>query len=193
MNKMKVLFLASCSVLLLSISVLGYAGTVSAETSENIQFEEEFVANESTVNYDAELSGSEPEHYTPYEYYIKKENVRHFNQWSGFRRVSPNLKTGPKGGSLSTTQSTSFSMEISGTVDGLGFGFGRSVTSAIGYKLNVGANRRVYIGYRVRYRVETGQRVQYQKNKLNGAVKVVSRTNYTVKIPQVGEYALVNY
>ncbi len=58
-----------------------------------------------------------------------------------------------------------------------------------GYTLNVGANKRVYMGYRVRYEIETGTRECY--DIVTG--KVIDHNDYTVKTPIYGEYKLINY
>ena len=105
------------------------------------------------------------------------------------RRVSDNLQTGPAGGSITSTSEVTFGTEVSGNISGLGISVHISKKSAKGYTLNVGANRRVYMAYRVCYRVETGTNEYY--DAITG--KVYSSSSYTVKVPQYGEYGLVNY
>lgn len=55
--------------------------------------------------------------------------------------------------------------------------------------LNVGANKRVYMGYRVYYAVEKGTRELY--DVVTG--EVLRSYSYTVKVPQYGEYKLITY
>ena len=66
---------------------------------------------------------------------------------------------------------------------------GGSISSTVGYTLNAGANKRVYMAYRVKYNVETG--VNHRVDIVTG--KTVSKSNYTVKKPMYGEYKLINY
>lgn len=137
---------------------------------------------ETTDNPMTTFSGAMPIMY-------KKDNVTTSTQWSGYRRVSDNLKTGEKGGSISSTKATTFSAEVSGKVQGINVKVSGSVKNSIGYTLNVGKNKRVYLGYRVKYNVEKGKRYVY-----NHAHRRWDFTNdYTVKIPSYGEYALINY
>lgn len=119
----------------------------------------------------------------------RKKNVKTYREWSGYRRISDNLKTGSKGGSISANKSTTFSATISGSIYGINVNSSGSVSSSKGYTLNVGGNKRVYLGYRTQYAVETGKREQYDL----ATGKVYSTNNYTVKRPLYGEYALINY
>lgn len=119
----------------------------------------------------------------------RKKNVKSYQEWSGYRRISDNLKTGAAGGSISATKTTTFGVSVSGDISGINVNASGSVSSAKGYKLNVGANKRVYLGYRTRYAVETGKREQYDLE----TGKVYRTNNYTVKRPLYGEYALINY
>lgn len=119
----------------------------------------------------------------------RKKNVKSSTEWSGYKRVSDNLATTGKGGSLCSNKSVSFDAVVSGGTSGLGISLGPAVSSEIGYTLNVGANKRVYMGYRVFYKVEKGTRETYDVT--NG--KVVSVNEYVVKKPQYGEYTLINY
>ncbi len=119
----------------------------------------------------------------------RKVRVKRYNQWSPFERVSNNIHTGRKGGSITSTKQVSFGTSISGSIAGLGISTGASITSMNGYTLNVGANKRVYMGYRVYYRVETGINQYYDIT--NG--RVIRSNRYTVKVPQYGEYILINY
>lgn len=114
-------------------------------------------------------------------------NVTTSNEWSGYRRVSDNLKTGKGGGSISANKTTTFDTSVSGEINGLGISTSKSISSSIGYTLNVAPNTTVYMGYRVYYKVEKGTREYY--DLVTG--KVISRNSYTVKVPQYGEYKLI--
>lgn len=119
----------------------------------------------------------------------RKKSVSTYQEWSGYRRVSDNLKTGAKGGSISANKTTTFTTLISGSISGISVNTSGSITNSRGYTLNVGANKRVYLGYRTRYAVETGKREKYDLE----TGKVYSTDSYTVKRPLYGEYALINY
>lgn len=118
---------------------------------------------------------------------VRKVNVSTSYEWSPFKRVSDNITTGPSGGSISCTKSESFSVAVAGNIQGLGFSLSASVSSSIGYTLNVPANATKYMGYRAYYKVERGTREEY--NIANGSV--VNRNSYTIKTPQYGEYKLL--
>lgn len=119
----------------------------------------------------------------------RKKNVTNFYEWSGYRRVSDNLKTGSKGGSITTNRSTTFGATTTGNVYGIQVAASASRTSSTGYILNVGANQRVYVGYRVRYSVERGTREQYDL----ATGRIYSVNSYNRKVPTYGEYALIRY
>lgn len=87
------------------------------------------------------------------------------------------------------TESITFSTEVSGYIFGLGKEKGTSKSSSIGYTLNVGADKRVYMGYRVYYKVEAGTNEFY--DTLTG--EVFTSGSYTIKVPQDEEYALIDY
>lgn len=119
----------------------------------------------------------------------RKKNVRTYNEWSSFKRVSDNIHTGNAGGSISSNKLVKFECSVSGNISGLNISANGSVSSSIGYTLNVTKNKRVYMGYRVYYKVETGINEYY--DIVTG--KVIRSNSYTVKIPQYGEYKLINY
>lgn len=120
----------------------------------------------------------------------RKVNVSISYGWSGYRRVSDNISTyGISGGSISSTKTTTFGTEVSGDIYGLGISLSGSVSNQIGYTLNVGPNRVVYLGYRVYYKIEKGTRQYYDL----ATGKVISSNSYTVKFPQYGQYGLLNY
>ncbi|MER0466042.1 hypothetical protein ABR330_05020 [Bacillus cabrialesii subsp. cabrialesii] len=118
-----------------------------------------------------------------------KMNVKTYKSWSSFKRVSDNIATGSKGGSITANKTVTFTTTVSGTISGLGISTAGSVASSKGYTLNVGANKRVYMAYRVRYNVEEGYNCR--KDIVTG--KCVSKKKYVVKKPMYGEYALKNY
>lgn len=119
----------------------------------------------------------------------RKKNVKKSTEWSAYKRVSDNLKTGNKGGSITTTKSASFGATTTGSVYGIQVAASATISSSVGYTLNVGGNQRVYVGYRVKYAVEKGTREQYDLT----TGKVYSSNSYTRKVPQHGEYTLIKY
>lgn len=121
-----------------------------------------------------------------YGTYARKSNVRVRNEWSGYRAVSHTVKASSAGASISTDRTTSFGTSISGDISKLNIGTNASVSSTIGYTLNIPANKTAYLGFRVLYRVETGTRTEYLYDG-----KVYKKSNYTVKTPIRGEYALI--
>lgn len=124
------------------------------------------------------------------QYYYRKKSVRKFKQWSPYRRVSGNLQTKNYTGTIRVDRQTTFSTSIHGAINGINVTLGGSVTSSASYSINVGKNRRVYIGCRVLMNVESG--IREKVNAKTG--QVVSRNNYTVKRPSsIPEYTLLNY
>lgn len=119
----------------------------------------------------------------------RKTNVSIYNEWSPFKRVSNNIQTGSEGGSITATESVSFGTSVDGNISGVGILTNVSVDSAVGCTLNAGANERVYMGFRVYYKVETGINEYY--DAVTG--EVIRSNRYTVKTPQYGEYKLINY
>lgn len=123
------------------------------------------------------------------DYRNVKKNVKKSTSWSSYKRVSDNIATGSKGGSISATKSVTFNPSVKGNISGLDINVGGSISSTVGYTLNAGSNKRVYMAYRVKYNVETG--VNHRVDIVTG--KTVSKSNYTVKKPMYGEYKLINY
>ena len=119
----------------------------------------------------------------------RKAHVRTYREWSPYTQVSSTLHTGPYGGYISCNRSLTFGVTYSGDIGGLQISFGPSVSSSYGYTLNVGPNRRAYMGYSVLYEVETGINEYYDIT----TGKVVFSAPYTVKTPINGEYGLVEY
>lgn len=124
------------------------------------------------------------------DFRYRKKNVTTSYEWSAYRRVSDNINTnGTSGGSISANKLTTFAVTVSGSIDGLGLSTTKTVSNSIGYTLSVGANRVVYLGYKAYYKVEKGTREYY--DTVTG--KVISSNSYTIKYPQYGQYALINY
>ncbi|QYY44759.1 hypothetical protein ACKE5C_19235 (plasmid) [Aneurinibacillus thermoaerophilus] len=165
---------------ILALSLIVSAMPTKANAAEEIAPPEEIssIHNNSTV--------------TPYfinDFRNVKRDVKTYETWSDYKRVSDNLVTGGAGGSISANQSVTFTTTVSGNIAGLGISTSGSISSSVGYTLNVPPNKRVYMGYRVRYSVEEGT------NCLVDIVtgKVLSSSKYVVKRPIYGEYALLNY
>lgn len=124
------------------------------------------------------------------DYRYRKVNEKITYGWSPYKRISDNIVTKPnESGSISANREVTFGVDVSGDVSNLSFNLSRSVSNSKNYQLEVGPNRRVYLGYRVHYTIATGTREMYDVT----TGKVVKRNNYTVKTPTYGEYALINY
>ena len=119
----------------------------------------------------------------------RKVNVKTYSGWSPYKRVSHNIRTGRAGGSITVTKGVTFGTVVNGNINGLGISTNISLSSQTGYMLHVGSNRRVYVGFRVHYKIETGTRQYYDVT----TGKVISSNRYTVKTPQYGEYKLISY
>lgn len=117
----------------------------------------------------------------------RKKNVKTYETWSSYKRVSDNVKFGKKGGSISADRTVTFSVVVSGNISGLGISTSGSVSSKIGYTLNADPNTTSYLGYKVRYKVEEGINEFYDST--NG--RVIASNKYTVKKPLYGQYALI--
>lgn len=118
---------------------------------------------------------------------IRKVNVKVTTEYSGFQRVSDDIKTGPAGGTISVNNSVTLSGGTTGNVYGISVQSGKSTTSAVGYSLNVGGNKTAYIGYRAVYRVERGIREVYR----TGSGIIENSNSYTAKLVTHGQYALI--
>lgn len=116
----------------------------------------------------------------------RKTNVRTYKSYSGWHRVSDDLTTGPKGGSIKCNRTITLSGGVSGKIKGISVSFGGSRASEVGYTLNVGGNQTRHMVFRVKYAVETGTREVY--DAVTG--KVIGRNTYTAKTVLNGEYAL---
>ena len=86
----------------------------------------------------------------------RKKNVKTYTEWSGYKRISDNVKVESVGGSISAKKVASFSVVVSGNISGLGISTSGKVSSEIGYTINAVPNTTVYMGYKVKYKVETG-------------------------------------
>lgn len=124
------------------------------------------------------------------DFRYRKKNVSTYYEWSSHKRASDNLSTyGTSGGTITATKETTFGAEISGNIYGIDVSVSGSVTNNIGYSVSIGPNRVVYLGYKVYYKVEKGTREYY--DLVTG--KVMSSNSYTVKVPQYGQYSVLNY
>lgn len=119
----------------------------------------------------------------------RKINVKTNYEWTGYYRVSDNLTTNEKGGSITCTKSVTVNASISGGNPFVNIVASGSASSSVGYTLNVGANKVVYMGYRVYNKIETGTWEKY--NYITGIV--VQSGNYKAVSPQYGDYSLINY
>lgn len=121
------------------------------------------------------------------EYYYRKSNVKTSTEWSPYKRVSDTISVGPKGGSITSTKTQTFKADVSGDISKINVTVGKSLSSSTGYTLHADPNTRVYMGYRVKYDVETGVREKVDMI----TDRVVSSNTYTVKNPAYGEYKLI--
>lgn len=169
-------------VILLSIVTVAFTMDSQTAAEEVVDLEE--VVNPEEIEVDSEEVTS----YFVNDFRYRKVNVKTFNEWSGYKRASDNITTGKGGGSITATKSVTFGTDVSGAIDGLGISTSKSITSSIGYTLNADPNKTVYMGYRVYYKVETGTREYY--DLVTG--KVLKSNSYTVKVPQYGEFKLIN-
>lgn len=169
---------------LLLLSSLFTTGAVNADTYRIID-EKSIVLDNEALTKRSEVRQPSIEA-RAYGTYVEKKNVRTYYEWSGYRPVSHTLRTSSAGGSISTDKTTTFGVSISGDISRVNLSVSGSVSSTVGYTLNVPANRSAYLGFRVLYKVESGTRVEYFHD--GGIYK---RSNYVVKVPVRGEYALV--
>lgn len=135
------------------------------------------------------LADSSSEEFKPNgmtDYYYRKANVTTTYGWGPWKRVSDNLTASSSGGTLSCTEVVSESFSFSGEISGLTFSGERTRSSEIGYSLNVDANRTAYMQWRCHFRYETGirEKVSYTTGH------VVARNEFSVTIPEYGNYAL---
>lgn len=131
---------------------------------------------------------SEIDPYFINDFRFSKENVSFSESWSPYKRVSENITTGKAGGSISATKTESFTVQITGPVNGIDVSTGKTLSSSVGYTLNADPNKSVYMGFRVKYKVESGTHVT-----TDIATGKVTKKAYTVKVPMFGDYKLINY
>lgn len=164
------------SCLLLAIMLIGSMGITSVAAYEKGE------DNAQTISSEEES----PRYVNPYFYEYVKNSTSY--EWSVYKRVSDNIHTGSAGGSISCTQSVSFSANVTGNVYGISIDVGNTLSSTIGYTLNAGPNVTVYMAYRVKYEIETGTRYVYDAE----TGKLVSQNPVTIERPLYGEYKLLN-
>lgn len=171
------------SFLLICILLLIFTLPVSAEVLNTYEVESLPIKKVDSNEIEPLISGS--------GHSYKKEGVNTSYYWSSAARVSQNLNTNPpsNGGTITSDRTKTFSTNVSGEYRNLGFDIGKSVSSTIGHSLNVEPNKRVYMAYKVRYKVETGTRLKIS----NLTLRVVSRDRYRVETPMYGEFVLLNY
>ena len=117
----------------------------------------------------------------------QKKDVENYNEWGEWERVSDNLTTDSDGGSISCTEEVRYGVDIEGETYGLIISASGSVSTTIGYTLNVPANSTAYMAYRVYYSVEEGTREVYDY----ALDRVISSNHYKVKAPLYGQYKLI--
>ena len=76
---------------------------------------------------------------------------------------------------------------ITGNVANLGFSTNASLSSSIGYSLSVNTLGTYYMAYRAMYNYESG--IRYKRSGWSGLV--MEKNNYTIGIPEYGEYTLI--
>lgn len=120
--------------------------------------------------------------------YYTKTVQKKWKKWSNYERVSQNIviKKG-QSGSISSTSDTSFGVVITGNVANLGFSTNASLSSTIGYSLSVNTPGTYYMAYRAMYNYESG--IRYKRSGWSGLV--MEKNNYTIGIPEYGEYTLI--
>ena len=92
----------------------------------------------------------------------RKKNVETKEQWSNYKRVSDNASPGAgEYGELSCNREVTFNASVTGGNELAGVSASGSISSSIGYTLGFGPNRSVYMGYRVRNKIETGTWEKY--------------------------------
>lgn len=117
--------------------------------------------------------------------YVQKEVTDTYYEYSGYKKISEIVDTDSQGGSISSSNTTSFEAKVSGDIYGLNFNLNTKVSSQVGYELNVAPNSKAYLAYRVKYKVEKGVRKVYGDT--------YSENKYTIKTPIPGseEYKLI--
>lgn len=191
----KLLVLFSFMLLLSTVFVLN-----KSEASELKDLEEEEIsissleiANENveTTRTNAVGQVTESDNISPYfinDFRSRKKNVSYSESWSGYKRISDTLNTyNSNGGSITATNTASFGVTVSGSIQGLSISTAKTLTSTRSYTLTVAKNKKVYLGYRVKYKVETGTREYYDA----ATGRIISSNKYTVKTPISGEHKLV--
>lgn len=123
-------------------------------------------------------------------FYNKKYDVKNSTEWTGYKRVSDNVVTKNYTGSVTANKSVTYSASISGSATWADVGIGSSKSSSKSYTMNVPKNSRVFLGYRMKYKVERGKKCRAHVISKKCTTK---GTSYTIKRPSLGEYALRNY
>lgn len=167
--------------LLLSLSIIS-APMVSFACGENLGVG---TVNNPTVN----------DNYTPREvswFYEYEESDSYTEEGRAFR-VSDTLSTGSDGGRITVSESetvgtswgTSLEYSIKKVIKaGMSFDYNKSLTTEVGYSLNVGSNRDAYIVAIPVYNVSVGKLYTYHGQRLEDTEKI------KVKSPDHFKYKL---
>lgn len=183
----KKLFVTGLATIMMAVLMMVPTNNVFAQEGKYVNEKDIVVIKSSELEHPTIEENIKPSFVNDFR--NRKKNVRTYNEWSPFKRVSDNIQTGNAGGSISSNRTVTFGSSVSGSISGLNISTNGSVSSSKGYTLNVDKNKRVYMGYRVYYKVETGINELY--DIVTG--KVIRSNSYTVKTPQYGEYKLINY
>lgn len=121
---------------------------------------------------------------------MKKRNKKTSQEWSKYKRISDNVKTGNATASITANKVATFSLSVSGGLTKGDVGFTKSISSGRSYTMNVPKKSNKYMAYKARYSVEKGQVCK----KFNGISNKCTSgwKNYTIKKPLYGQYALLN-
>lgn len=141
--------------------------------------------SQDSANLNLKEENINPTYYAPPR--VRVLNVRSYETWGPAVRVSNSL-TGP--GSISCSITKTFGVSTSGSVGGVGAELGvnmhATISSSIGYTLNVPSGYTGYMAFRARYKVITGIRESYDP----GTGKIYERNNFTIKQPIYGHHFL---
>lgn len=162
------------------ITNTAYANTYKAVEEKNIILDK----GETTANLNNRQPEIEVRSYGGTR--VQKSNVRITHEWSGYRAVSHTVKASSAGASISTNRTTTFKTDVSGDISKINISLGGSISSTVGYTIQIPPGKTAYLGFRVLYKVERGTRTE---TFYDG--KVYKKTNYVVKTPIRGEYSLI--
>ncbi len=133
------------------------------------------------------INEQENDSVTRSQFAFRKENVKTYEEWSPYKRVSDNICPDGPGGEISADRTVTFKVEVSGVISGINVIGGGSIASEKHYTLPVEEGRCGYMAFRVKYKVEEGTRVQYDMV----TDRVINTNKYKVKVPQYGSYKIL--